>query len=171
MDIFSAARKGDLETVKRLMNKGADVNALDEYGTPAIYYAAWHGKLDVLEALLKNGADVNKTIDLTLGSSTGRNDWTALHAAAAQDNVEGVVMLLNYGANINATSSSGRTALFGAMDEMDEFVGSDVAKILIGYGANVNLIQLGGQTLLYKARLYNRPDLEKLLVEAGATEY
>lgn len=170
MDIFDAVRDGNTEAVIELVNGGVDINALDKYGTPAIYYAAWYGRLDVLAILLMNGADINKSIDLSLGSESSRGDWTALHVAVEQGNADVVTLLLDYGANIDVTSHTGRTPLFKAMDQIDEHIGPDIAEILIRRGADVNLIPQGGQTLLYKARLYGRSDLEKLLREAGARE-
>ncbi len=167
MDIFEAARTGDLETVSKLIHEGADVNALDKHGTPAIYYAAWHDKLDVLKLLLDSGADVNKAVDLELGSNSARSDWTALHGAATQYRREAIKLLLDYGSNINATSYSGRTPLFCAMDEMEE---AETAELLIRHGADVNLLPTYGTSLLYMARMYQQPALEKLLIEAGALE-
>ncbi len=167
MDMFEAASTGDLETATRLIREGADVNALDKHGTPAIYYAAAHNRLDMLKLLLDSGADAGKAIDLELGSDSGRSDWTALHVAAEWDNLDAINLLLDYGANINATSQTGRTPLFCAMDEMEEV---ETAKLLINRGADVNIIGHGRQTLLHKARLYGFPDLEKLLIQAGARE-
>ena len=167
MDIFEAARTGDLETVSKLIHEGADVNALDKHGTPAIYYAAWHDKLDVLKLLLDSGADVNKAVDLELGSNSGRSDWTALHVATEWSNLNAINLLLDYGANINATSRTGRTPLFCAMDEMED---ADTAELFIRRGADVNIIGPGRQTLLHKACLYGFPYLEKLLTQAGARE-
>ena len=170
IDIFEAARDGNTEAIIEFIKKGVDINALDRYGTPAIYYAAWHGRLSVLVILLTNGADINKPIDLSLGGENGRGDWTALHVAVEQGNAEVVTLLLDYGADINVTNHTGRTPLFKAMDQIDEHIGPDIAEILIRRGADVNLIPQNGHTLLYKARLYGRADLEVLLIKAGARD-
>ncbi|MFV1450619.1 ankyrin repeat domain-containing protein [Maribacter sp. HS] len=53
-----AVIKGDLETVKRLIDLGEDVNQKSLGMTPAMF-AARYNKVDVLEILLDNGADLN----------------------------------------------------------------------------------------------------------------
>lgn len=56
---FAAARKGDVATVKALLDKGVDVNAKTKYGATALSYAADHGSLEVAKLLIERGADVN----------------------------------------------------------------------------------------------------------------
>lgn len=53
-----AVIKGDLETVKRLIDLGEDVNQKSLGMTPAMF-AARYNKVDVLEILIDNGADLN----------------------------------------------------------------------------------------------------------------
>ncbi|WP_340158652.1 ankyrin repeat domain-containing protein [uncultured Maribacter sp.] len=53
-----AVIKGDLETVKRLIDLGEDVNQKSLGMTPAMF-AARYNKVDVLEILISNGADLN----------------------------------------------------------------------------------------------------------------
>lgn len=53
-----AVIKGDLETVKRLIDLGEDVNQKSVGMTPAMF-AARYNKVDVLEILIDNGADLN----------------------------------------------------------------------------------------------------------------
>ena len=53
-----AVIKGDLETVKRLIDLGEDVNQKSQGMTPAMF-AARYNKVDVLEILIDNGADLN----------------------------------------------------------------------------------------------------------------
>jgi ankyrin repeat protein len=57
--LWMAARKGDVETVKALLAKGADVNAKTEYGATALSFAADKGHVEVVKVLLANKADVN----------------------------------------------------------------------------------------------------------------
>jgi hypothetical protein len=59
-DEFSAAaRKGDVATVKQLLDAGIDVNTKFRYGVTALMYACDHGHLDVVKTLLDSGADPN----------------------------------------------------------------------------------------------------------------
>jgi outer membrane protein assembly factor BamB len=61
--LIQAAFQNDLETVKKALNDGADVNATDEYGRTALMLAAEslsvYGKKDIIEALVQHGADVS----------------------------------------------------------------------------------------------------------------
>jgi ankyrin repeat protein len=58
-ELLAAARKGDVDAVKALLAKGADVNAKNSYGATALSYAADKGHLEVVKVLLENKADVN----------------------------------------------------------------------------------------------------------------
>lgn len=57
--LWSAARRGDLDTVKKAVGSGIDVNAKTDYGATAISFAADRGHLDVVKFLLENQADPN----------------------------------------------------------------------------------------------------------------
>ena len=50
--------KGDIETVKKLINLGEDVNKKSLGKTPAIF-AARYNRADILEVLIDNGADLS----------------------------------------------------------------------------------------------------------------
>jgi len=50
--------KGDLETVKRLIDLGEDVNQRSLGMTPAMF-AARYNKVEILQVLINNGADLN----------------------------------------------------------------------------------------------------------------
>ena len=59
----SAAIDGNIEAVKRRLAAGANVNAPNTYGWPALYYASSRGHKEIVELLIANGADVNQTSD------------------------------------------------------------------------------------------------------------
>ena len=56
---FDAARRGDLATVKALLDKGVDVNTKFRYGATALSYAADKGHTEVVKLLIERKADVN----------------------------------------------------------------------------------------------------------------
>jgi ankyrin repeat protein len=56
---FAAARKGDVATVKAMLDKGVDVNLKTRYGATALSYACDKGHLDLAKLLIDRGADVN----------------------------------------------------------------------------------------------------------------
>jgi hypothetical protein len=51
-DLHDAAYKGDVERVKKLLKKGKNPNARDEYGDTPLHWAALKGHVDVVKLLL-----------------------------------------------------------------------------------------------------------------------
>jgi ankyrin repeat protein len=56
-----AAANGHVESVKALIQKGAEVNAKEyRHGWTALVYAIWNGNIDTVQILLNNGTDPKK---------------------------------------------------------------------------------------------------------------
>ena len=72
--LHEAAKKGDLDQVNRLIEKGASVDLLDENSNTPLYIAVGQGHKDVVELLILKGADVNVVC---------WRGYTPLHWAAA----------------------------------------------------------------------------------------
>jgi ankyrin repeat protein len=60
-ELIVATRKSNVEAVKSLLAKGADVNAKTEYGATPLFFACDRGNVEVVKLLLDAGADVNIT--------------------------------------------------------------------------------------------------------------
>jgi len=58
-DLLNAAKRGHLEEVRRLLDKGVDVNARDDWWKTPLHYAADGGHLSVVKLLVEKGADVD----------------------------------------------------------------------------------------------------------------
>jgi len=102
-DLCLAAWHGDLREVKRLIAKGADVNAkVSKYGLTALMHASMNGDREVMQELLSKGAEVNAK------NNDGR---TALMFASIWDHPQVVQELLSRGAEVNARDNQGKTAL------------------------------------------------------------
>lgn len=73
----AAVAYGSLDTVKLLLDRGADPNQRDGGGTPPICTAAMLGRLDVSKALVEAGAEVG----LSKVDDNGKVEKTALEYA------------------------------------------------------------------------------------------
>ena len=73
-------------------------------------------------------------------------------------------LLLKHGANINALSNDGATALFWAADKGH----AHSVAILIQRGIDMNHQDLSGSTALIEAVLSERPDVVNMLIKTGA---
>ena len=84
------------EFVAELIARGADPNYPDPAGFPpliAALSARRSGRNDIVRLLLERGADVGQR---------GINDWTPLHWAVVERNLEAVRLLLAHGADPDA---------------------------------------------------------------------
>ncbi|MFP4664480.1 MAG: ankyrin repeat domain-containing protein [Bacteroidales bacterium] len=56
-DMFKAAREGDLETIKKGLKAGEDINKTNSYGENILMKAAENNHFEVVKYLLDEGAD------------------------------------------------------------------------------------------------------------------
>jgi 26S proteasome non-ATPase regulatory subunit 10 len=81
------AATNDIAGMSRLLEHGYDVNARDDNGDTALYYALSHGNLEMADFLLSKGAtiDVSNRHGYTLASNVRRTgpararDWLRDH--------------------------------------------------------------------------------------------
>ena len=100
-DLWSAARTGNLQAIKRYIEEGGDINALDNgFRLSAMSWGALHGQTEIVQFLIKNGADVN------IKSGDGA---TPLHSAAFLGRIDVAKLLLENGADIKARNNDGAT--------------------------------------------------------------
>jgi ankyrin repeat protein len=90
--LLFAARVGDLESARLLVEAGSDVNDRDAWGLSATVLAAHSGFRELLEFLLDKGAD----------ASSGEAGFTALHVAILRRDEKMAAALLAHGADPNA---------------------------------------------------------------------
>jgi ankyrin repeat protein len=70
MDAFwdDAIKRGDIDTVRDLLHRGADIDARNRYGQTGLMRAAHTGHRDVVETLIEHGADLNVTAKFGLSA-------------------------------------------------------------------------------------------------------
>ena len=106
-----AASSSSPRLVRLLLSKGADARVKMENGTAAFTQCVngimfGQVSLDLAELLLSKGADVNDAA--TSGATKG---YTPLIMAARNNKKELVEFLIQHGADVNATTGDGNTAL------------------------------------------------------------
>ena len=117
-DLWAAARTGNLQAIKRYIEEGGDINALDNgFRLSAMSWGALHGRTEVVQLLIKNGADVN------IKNGDGA---TPLHSAAFLGRIDVAKLLLENGADIKARNNDGATPadVLSVDWETTAFVGS-----------------------------------------------
>ena len=88
--IHNAARNGNLNRVKALLNQGVPVNSRNGGGYTPLHWAAYSGNLSVVQELLRRGAHLNPRT---------RSGMTPLYVAALWNNPHVVHALIRAGAN------------------------------------------------------------------------
>jgi ankyrin repeat protein len=106
--LIFAAREGDIESAKYLLDAGADVNQASEYGWTPLLTATNNRHYQLGAFLIRRGADVNLS---------NKGAWTPLYLATDNRNIEGgdfpapkadmdhleyIKVLLDHGADPNA---------------------------------------------------------------------
>jgi uncharacterized protein len=155
--VTAAARAGDRETVRALLQEGADVNSAEGDGTTALHWAARAGDAELVQMLVYAGANVK--------ASTRLGAYTPLMMAAQAGHSAAVAALVAGGSDVKATSTTGTTPLMFAAQSGDP----RTVTILVEGGADVNARETAmGQTPLMFAAAYDRIDVVKLLIARGA---
>jgi quinoprotein dehydrogenase-associated probable ABC transporter substrate-binding protein len=124
-ELGNAVLSSDVERIKFLLDRGADINKLDAQGAAPLHVAARFGNGATVGLLLDRNADPNVR---------DRDGWTPLLHAAFRNRVPAIKLLLSRGADIEAVAPWGYGALILAVEE-GKF---DAAQALIDAGAAVD---------------------------------
>ncbi len=94
--LHEASRKGNIEIVRYLLQKGADIHLKNYNGLSPLHIAAYCGENEIVRTLIAAGADVN---------AKAKDNITPLHTAASMGHADIVEFLINSGAEAHAKSS------------------------------------------------------------------
>ena len=141
--LIKSAINGNLEEVRSLVERGADIHAENDY---ALKSSAVNGHLDVVKYLVERGANIHV------------QDDDALRRSASNGHVEIVKYLVERGANIHAENDDAlkSSAVNGHLD---------VVKYLVERGANIHADH---DEALGSSAEKGHLDIVKYLVEGGA---
>ncbi|MEQ8954447.1 MAG: ankyrin repeat domain-containing protein, partial [Gammaproteobacteria bacterium] len=140
--LIFAARSGDLESARFIVEAGADVNALSAFGTSALIMAVHGGNAELVNYLLQQGADVD----------SAASGHTALHDAVLRGDLAAVDVLLNHGANVEAILQKP----------------TPVRRQSTDYNFHDALV---GATPLWLAARFSEPDIMQALLDHGANPH
>jgi len=140
-------------------------------GGPPLFVACETNNLDLLVESLKTNA---------VDTRSPNQSFTPLMVAANRGAIDLVNYLIAEGANVNAQSEGGFTALILAIVSYNEIAAikqvehdntnpsMSIIKRLLEVGADVNISTDGGNTPLQEASLQGNLDVVKILLENGA---
>ena len=179
-----------VHTVRAIIDHGADVNAVDNRGQSALWFACIDGQDSFVEILTDTGADpsiadeygnsclhaaihghcstetIQKIVDHGAHVNALNNDGaTPLLVACSAAKAESVELLLTLGADPNIADADGDTSILSAIEG---YCSVSIMQQLIDNGAKVNATNNKGLTALLKACAYRQIDVAKVLLEAGA---
>ena len=165
----------NVSTVQALINKGANVKAVDKAGLNPLHmcvlptvlvpvmeeedeYPEKAGVCDVIQLLASAGLDVN---------STGNADFTPLHFALREKDIAVITKLLELGADATLKTRTGETALHRSTidyETFEAFMRFDKHDYL-----NVNIQDKFDSTPLHWAIWYHEVLVVRKLLESGAS--
>ena len=149
--LHDAAIAGNSAEIRRLVDRGADVNRRDAAGNTPLQYAAMSPDGEVVRYLIDHGATV---------MTANRLGATPLHYASAP----AARVLVERGADVNAVDSHGWTPLH--VNRVPE-----VIDLLLDKGADIQRKDPRGWTPLHSAASRIRHEAAVALVRRGADLY
>ena len=179
--LIKAAFDGDIEQVKSLLSRGADIDLHNETGDTPLHIAVKKGHIRLVRFLIDQGAAVEaknndqktpldiallkpprmKIVELLVEKGSA---ISTIHAAAFVGHVEKIRSFMEGGTDIDTKGEDGQTPLFKAV-----YGGHvDAVRFLLDNGANVNEKDKEGNTSLHYAVWFHRNEIAKLLIDRGA---
>ncbi|XP_007641675.1 2-5A-dependent ribonuclease isoform X2 [Cricetulus griseus] len=166
--LIEAVKEGNVDRIKQLLQRGADINACEDIGgwTP-LHNAVQLGKVDIVHLLLRHGADPHQR---------KKNGATPFIIAGINGDVTLLQTFLSKGADVNECDLNGFTAFM----EAAECGKVEALRLLFDKGANVNLrrettedkkrMKRGGATALMSAAEKGHTEVVSILLNEMRAE-
>ncbi|KAM9271646.1 ankyrin repeat and SOCS box protein 3 isoform 1-T1 [Morus bassanus] len=151
-----SARHGSLESIRVLLEAGANPNEVTTEATTVLFLAVENGHADVVKFLLQHGANVK--------GPHSWSGWNSLHQASFQGCTEIMEILLEEGASKECKDDFGITPLFVAA----QYGKLESLRLLVSHGADVNSQAKDRATPLLIAAQEGHAECVELLLSEGA---
>lgn len=148
--LMCAAAHGSVDCCQYLVDQKAKKFQKNFSGYTALHWAAYTGREECLGILLNNDSDKSSLFSLT--ESQTEDGKTALHIAALRGHLNFIRNLISYGADVNAVSSNGWTALHYALTSNQK----DVCRFLLSERIKAEAPDMQGKTVFDVAEQYKR---------------
>ncbi len=177
--LMVAAGSGRLDMTRFLLDRGADVDGIDDLHQTALTVAAADGRADVVALLLDRGADLdhvdwNETTPLAVAASEGRADVVRLLLDRGARRTLIDAILLNDPALVAELSPAGEEdgpgidQIFHICERNVHRLGVDVLRPLLAAWSKADARpRVFGGTVLHEAAAAGRLDVTRLLLEFG----
>jgi len=153
---FQAVEDGNLDILKVLKEKGADLNKI--FGSMSfLHLAAKKDRAEICNYLIEQGLDINLK---------KKDGWTPLMLASANNQKRAVSTLLDNNPDLNLTNNQNKTALYLAAAQGHP----KVVQKLLQAGADPNILSHKGKSALRRAREKNGLKVVTLLKEHHAID-
>jgi ankyrin repeat protein len=152
LDVFEAASLGRIERLKELIHDPRTVASYSNDGFTALHFACYFGQPEAIRILLKAAAKTD---------AVARNPMQVmpLHSAASARNLEGVRLLLQHGAPVNARQQGGWTPIHASAQNGDRAM----VELLLQHGADRSAANDQGQTPATVARAKGQVAIAELM--------
>jgi hypothetical protein len=160
-ELHKAAQAGNVSTIRKLLQDGADKAALTDRKWTALHYAAEGGHVEAVCSLIEAGLPVDQRT-----SAMGGGWATALYLAAKEGHAAAAKALIDRGAGVEAAAMQSWTPLHIAASRGQQ----EMVACLLTAGANANALTDLGETALHLAAAEGCVAVVKTLVEAGKVD-
>ena len=156
--IILACENGNEEMFNLLVENNADINEKSSWGASALIYASEKGNINIMKYLIDNGIDVN-------GKADDNGDTPLLWAVTGENPYEASKLLIENGANVNATNDGGvapASILAASTPEVVKLLkdnGADLDTKFLDYYPPIAIAAGAGNLEIVKALVENGVDV------------